>query len=210
MFIVSSPLSSLRGWVFAVVFALSSAAFADDGILVHGDSLSAGYGISRDAAWPALLASKLKKEAFNYTVINASVSGETTSGGLARLPAALKRYRPAVVIIALGSNDGLRGIPITLLRGNIEAMTQAAQAAGARVLIVGQRLPPNFGNYAERFHAAFGEAARKGKAAYVDFLLDGIAERPELFQPDNLHPTVEAQARLLENVWIGLKPLLRR
>jgi acyl-CoA thioesterase-1 len=209
MSIVSSPLFSLRGWLLAVVFAFSPTAFAASSILVHGDSLSAGYGIRRDAAWPALLASKLKKEAFDYTVINASVSGETTSGGLARLPAALKRHRPAVVVIALGSNDGLRGIPVTVLRGNIEAMAQVAQSAGARVLVVGQRLPPNFGNYAERFHAAFAEAARKRKVAYVDFFLDGVADRPELFQPDNLHPTAKAQERLLENVWVGLKPLLK-
>lgn len=210
MFIFSLPLSLLRGGLLVVVLALSPAVFAAGKILVHGDSLSAGYGIRRDAAWPALLAPRLRKEGLDYTVINASISGETTSGGLARLPAALKRHRPSVVVIALGSNDGLRGIPVAVMRGNLEAMAQAAQAAGARVLIVGQRLPPNFGVFAESFHAAFGEAARAKKVAYVDFLLDGVADRSELFQPDNLHPTAEAQARLLENVWKGLRPLLKQ
>ncbi|MDR1367515.1 MAG: arylesterase [Candidatus Accumulibacter sp.] len=210
MFIFSLPPSSLRGWVLAVLFALVPTAFAAGKILIHGDSLSAGYGIRRDAAWPALLEPKLKKEGFDYTVINVSISGETTSGGLARLPAALKRHRPVVVVIALGSNDGLRGIPVAVMRGNVEAMARIARAAGSRVLVVGQRLPPNFGNYADGFHAAFGEAARAQKAAYVDFLLDGVADRPEFFQPDNLHPTAEAQPRLLENVWKGLGPLLKR
>lgn len=199
-----------RVGIAVILSAFIPAAFAAKNILVHGDSLSAGYGIRRDAAWPALLASRLKKEGFDYNVVNVSISGETTSGGLTRLPASLKRYRPAIVIIALGSNDGLRGIPLELTRRNLAVMTDAAQKARAKVVIVGQRIPPNFGSYAKQFHEIFGEIARAKKTAHVAFLLDGIAARSELFLPDNLHPAAEAQPYLLNNVWKELKPLLKK
>ena len=191
------------------MFGFSDLAPAAGTILVFGDSLSAGYGIRQELAWPALLAKRLTQRRLDYTVVNASISGETTSGGLARLPAALERYSPAIVVIALGANDGLRGLPIATLRDNLTTMTASAQAKGARVLIVGQRLPPNYGAYAVQFHKAFGEVAKSRKAALVDFLLDGIADQPQFFQADNLHPTAEAQPRLLDNVWAGLEPLLR-
>jgi acyl-CoA thioesterase-1 len=178
-------------------------------ILVFGDSLSAGYGIRQDAAWPALLARRLQEKKLDYNVVNASISGETTSGGRARIDAALARHSPQIVIIALGANDGLRGLPIATMRNNLTAIAGSAQKKKAQVLIVGQRLPPNYGNYAIEFHKVFGEVAKTRKTALVNFLLDGVATRAELFQADNLHPTAEAQPRLLDNVWQGLAPLLK-
>lgn len=178
-------------------------------ILVFGDSLSAGYGIRQDAAWPALLAQRLQQEKFDYNVVNASISGETTSGGRARIDAALLRHSPQIVIIALGSNDGLRGLPVSVMHDNLSAIASSAQKKKARVLIVGQRLPPNYGNYAIQFQNVFAEVAKTRKTALVDFLLDGVATETSLFQADNLHPTAEAQPRLLDNVWRGLAPLLK-
>lgn len=178
-------------------------------ILVFGDSLSAGYGIPQEAAWPSLLAKRLEQKRLDYSVTNASISGETTSGGRTRLAAALAKTEPAVVIIALGANDGLRGLPIKTMRDNLRAMAEAAQKKNARVLIVGQRLPPNYGPYATQFYETFAAVAKERKTALVDFLLDGVATRPELFQADNLHPTAEAQPMLLDTVWQGLAPLLK-
>jgi acyl-CoA thioesterase-1 len=195
--------------LLAGLSCLAPAAQAAATILVFGDSLSAGYGIAQDDAWPALLAKRLEQRRIDYNVINASISGETSSGGRARLPAALARNSPAIVIIALGANDGLRGLPVATLRDNLTAMTASAQASKARVLIVGQRLPPNYGAYAEQFHKVFAEVAKARKASLVDFLLEGIAQQPQLFQADHLHPTAEAQPRLLDNVWPALEPLLK-
>lgn len=188
---------------------LAPAAQAAGTILVFGDSLSAGYGLRREAAWPALLVQRLQDKKLDYSVVNASISGETTSGGRARIDAALARHSPQIVIIALGSNDGLRGLPIATLRDNLAAIAGSAQKNKAQVLIVGQRLPPNYGSYAIQFRNVFGEVAKTQKTALVDFLLDGVATHPELFQADNLHPTAEAQPRLLDNVWRGLAPLLK-
>ena len=178
-------------------------------ILVFGDSLSAGYGIRQNASWPSLLAKRLQERKLDYSVVNASISGETTSGGRTRLEDALNKHSPGIVIIALGSNDGLRGLPVATVRENLQAMTETAQKRKARVLIVGQRLPPNYGPYATKFHEVFAEVATAKKTAFVEFLLDGVALTPELFQPDNLHPTAAAQPRLLDNVWRGLEPLLK-
>ena len=191
------------------VALLSQTAFAARTILVFGDSLSAGYGIAQEAAWPALLGKRLQEKRLDYSVVNASISGETTSGGRTRLEPALAKFAPQVVIIALGANDGLRGLPITTLRDNLQAMVDSAKRNKARVLLVGQRLPPNYGAYADQFHAAFGKVASANKTAFVDFLLAGVAMQPELFQSDNLHPTAEAQPRLLDNVWPSLEPLLK-
>lgn len=188
---------------------LAPAAQAAKTILVFGDSLSAAYGIRQEAAWPSLLAQRLHEKKLDYTVVNASISGETTSGGRTRLDAALAKYAPQIVIIALGANDGLRGLPLASMRDNLVAMTAKAQGAKAKVLIVGQRLPPNYGDYATHFEKVYGEVARARKAALVDFLLEGIATVPELFQADNMHPIAEAQPRLLDNVWRGLEPLLK-
>ncbi|MDA0190011.1 MAG: arylesterase [Proteobacteria bacterium] len=208
MFLVSLPRLARAG-LCAVLLLLTPLAQAARTVLVLGDSLSAGYGIRQDAAWPALLAQRLQQRNLEYSVVNASISGETSSGGLSRIGPLLERHAPAVVIIALGSNDGLRGLPLPTLRDNLAAMATAAQKRKARVLIVGQRLPPNYGPYAEQFHAVFGDVARARKAALVDFLLDGVATEPALFQADRLHPTAEAQPRLLDNVWQGLAPLLK-
>lgn len=178
-------------------------------ILVFGDSLSAGYGIRQEAAWPNLLAKRLQEKRLDYNVVNASISGETTSGGLARLNAALEKHAPRIVIIALGSNDGLRGLPVATIRNNLLLMTDAAQKKQARVLLIGQRLPPNYGGYADQFQRVFAEVAKARKTALVEFLLEGVATKPMLFQADNLHPTAEAQPLLLDNVWQGLAPLLK-
>ncbi|HRD93769.1 arylesterase [Accumulibacter sp.] len=177
-------------------------------ILIFGDSLSAGYGIRPEAAWPALLARRLQEKGLDYSVVNASISGETSSGGRARIDAALARYSPRVLILALGANDGLRGLPVAQLRDNLTAIVASAQRKKATVLLVGQRLPPNYGVYASEFHDSFGAVAKVRKTALVDFLLAGVATQPQLFQADNLHPTAEAQTLLLDNVWRGLAPLL--
>ena len=201
--------SLIRVMVLAGLALAASTTWAARNILVFGDSLSAGYGIPQDAAWPSLLAKRLEQKRLDYSVTNASISGETTSGGRTRLAAALDKAQPAVVVIALGANDGLRGLPIKTMRDNLAAMAEAAQKKNARVLIVGQRLPPNYGPYATQFHEAFAAVAKEKKTALVDFLLDGVATRPELFQADNLHPTAEAQPMLLDTVWQGLAPLLK-
>ena len=198
----------LLGSIIALLIPFSGAQAARN-ILVFGDSLSAGYGLAQEAAWPSLLNKRLQEKRLDYSVVNASISGETTSGGRSRLDAALATHKPAVVIIALGANDGLRGLPIATTRANLTAMTESAQKAKARVLIVGMRIPPNYGAYADQFHAVFGEVSKARKTALVDFLLEGVAMQPKLFQADNLHPTAEAQPRLLDNVWKGLEPLLK-
>jgi acyl-CoA thioesterase-1 len=177
-------------------------------ILVFGDSLSAAYGIPQARGWVALLGERLKRERADYIVANASISGETTAGGRARLKAALERYRPAIVVLELGANDGLRGLPLAQMKDNLAAMIQASRAAGARVVLVGMKLPPNYGDYARQFEAAFGELARRHKAALVPFFLEDFAEKPELFLPDRIHPTEAAQPLMLERVWKALRPLL--
>lgn len=163
-----------------------------------------------DAAWPSLLQRRLQGQGLNYSVANLSISGETTAGGRSRLAAALARHQPAVVVIELGANDGLRGLPLNAMRDNLEVMIAAARGAGAKVLLVGMRLPPNYGGYAETFNRTFGAIAKTRKTALVDFLLAGIAEQAQYFQPDGLHPTAEAQNKLLDNVWPALEPLLRK
>ncbi len=198
-----------RGLLLAALILLAPAAQAGQTILVFGDSLSAGYGIRQDAAWPALLAKRLQAKRLDYSVVNASISGETTSGGRTRIDAALARHSPQVVIVALGANDGLRGLPVAQLRDNLTAIVASAQKSKARVLLVGQRIPPNYGRYAIQFHDTFGEVAKARKTALVDFLLEGVATDAQLFQADNLHPTAEAQPLLLNNVWRGLAPLLK-
>lgn len=180
-------------------------------LLVFGDSLSAGYGIAREQSWPALLEERLRTEKFPYAVINASISGETTAGGRTRLPAALKQHRPKLVILALGANDGLRGLPLAQTRDNLFAMVRAAKAAGARVLVAGMQLPPNYGpDYAREFNALFATVAQQEKAALLPFLLEPIGLDDSAFQPDRLHPTAAAQPRILDHVWQTLQPLLKR
>jgi len=190
---------------------LAGYAHGAEKILVFGDSLSAGYGIALQQSWPSLLAERLQREKLPFTVVNASISGETTVGGRSRLPAALKAHQPRLVILALGANDGLRGLPTETLRANLEAMIAAARAAGAQILLVGMRLPPNYGpDYTRRFAAAFADTAQKHKLTLLPFLLEPIALDDSAYQPDRLHPTAAAQPRLLDHVWSVLEPLLRR
>jgi acyl-CoA thioesterase-1 len=196
--------------LFFIVLWLPAAAAAEKSILVLGDSLSAAYGIPRQRGWVALLEERLKRERPDYIVVNASISGDTSGGGRARLKPLLDKHRPAVLVIELGANDGLRGMPVVLLRSNLDAMIRDAQASGARVLLIGMRMPPNYGEvYAQSFEDAFREIARTHRIALVPFLLEDFADKLELFLPDRIHPTAEAQPMMLERVWKELRPLLR-
>ena len=180
-------------------------------MLVYGDSLSAAYGIPERSGWATLLEERLKRERPDYSVANASISGETTAGGLARLGKALERHRPAVVILELGANDALRGLPLAAMKKNLSAMIVQSQQAGAKVLLVGMRVPPNYGDeYANAFAQAYGELARRHRTALLPFLLEGFGEKTELFQADRLHPTAAAQPAVLDNVWRALAPLLKK
>jgi acyl-CoA thioesterase-1 len=182
-------------------------------ILVLGDSLSAEYGIARGTGWVALLEQQLAKEKLNARVVNASVSGETTSGGRSRLPALLAEHKPSHVVIELGGNDALRGLPLQSVEDNLTAMTEAAQKAGAKVLLVGMQVPPNYGtDYARRFAGLFTQVAEARKAAVVPFFLKDVADGPDptrMFQADRIHPRAEAHPQMLANVWPELKKLLR-
>ena len=195
--------------IFFFAIMVSGAAQAAT-ILVWGDSLSAGYGLRPKQDWPTLLQTRLEREGFRHTVINGSVSGETSSGGRSRLPAALDRHAPDLLILELGANDGLRGLPPRLLAENLAAMIEVARSRGARVLLVGMQMPPNYGPaYTQRFEQTFAEVARKHKVPLVPFLLDGFADRHELFQSDGIHPTAEAQELIVDTVWKQLVPLLK-
>ena len=182
-------------------------------ILVVGDSLSAEYGLARGTGWVALLEQRLAQEKIQATVVNASVSGDTTAGGRARLPALLKAHQPTHVVLELGGNDALRGLPLTNTQGNLAWMTEQSQAIGARVLLVGMQMPPNYGaDYGRRFTDLFAAVATQRKAGLVPFLLKGVADAPNptaLFQPDRIHPRAEAQPRMLDNVWPELRKLLQ-
>ncbi|VCU71988.1 Esterase TesA precursor [Pigmentiphaga humi] len=178
-------------------------------LLVLGDSLSAGYGLPRETGWVTLLEKRLRERGHAYRVANASISGDTTSGGASRLPALLAQYQPGIVVIELGANDALRGLSLQMTEANLDKMAAAARQAGARVLLVGMQIPPNYGRaYTERFKQLYAEVARRQKAALAPFLLEGVAQHVEMFQADRLHPTIQAQPRLLENVWPHLEPLL--
>ena len=181
-------------------------------ILVFGDSISAGYGLAHvEQGWVELLKTRLKALGYGYEVVNASVSGETTDGGLARLPRALELHLPKIVVIELGGNDGLRALPIPQMRANLEQMTDLAAAAGAKVLLLGMRMPPNYGlPYTEQFRDSFSAIARDKKIPLVPFLLNDIALSPNLMQDDDIHPNALGQPKLLENVWPALQPLLRK
>jgi acyl-CoA thioesterase-1 len=184
-------------------------ALAAKTILIMGDSLSAGYGIRPEQAWPSLLNTRLGEKRLDYSVTNLSISGETTAGGRSRLGPALKTYQPAIVVIALGANDGLRGLPLVQMRDNLNAMIDASRAAGAKVILAGMRLPPNYGPYALDFFGSFKTIAQHQKTPLVDFLLEPVAARPQLFQADNLHPLAEAQPLILDHIWPTLAPLLK-
>ena len=178
-------------------------------ILVLGDSLAAGYGLPQGRGWVDLLQDKLAAEGLDHRVVNASISGETTLGGRNRIAAALERHRPDIVILELGANDGLRGQPLAALRDNLAAMVRAGRRSGAQVLLIGMRIPPNYGqDYTRKFHAAFTDVARAERVPLVPFLLEGFADKRELFQQDGIHPSEQAQPRIATTVWKVLRPLL--
>ena len=178
-------------------------------ILVFGDSLSAGYGLPSDQAWPSLLQKRLETEHSSWRVANASISGETSAGGRSRMAAALRRHKPAIIVIELGANDGLRGLSLAAMRQNLDAMISDSRSAGARVLLVGMRLPPNFGPaYTGEFARSFADLAKSHHTSFVPFLLEGFSDQPEMFQSDGLHPVASAQPLILETVWPELKKML--
>jgi acyl-CoA thioesterase-1 len=193
----------------SLIMAPVPAVHAAPAILVLGDSISAGYGLAQGEGWVALLEQRIERDKLDYRVVNASISGETTLGGLNRIPAALKEHQPAVVIVALGGNDGLRGNPLEETRRNLIAIVEACRKAGAKVVIAGMRIPPNYGPvYTRRFEGLFAEVARQQNVSLVPFMLQGFADDRNKFQSDGIHPTAAAQSRILDNIYHRLRPLL--
>jgi acyl-CoA thioesterase I len=206
-------LRSIRVLLFALLVMAGEAVASspERTLLVFGDSLSAAYGLRADQGWPSLLQKRLQQEGYGYRVVNASVSGETTAGGRARLARALEQHKPALVVLELGANDGLRGLPLKDARANLEAMVAASRRAGAKVLLAGILIPPNYGaKYSDGFAQMYQQLAREQKLPLLPFLLDGVALNPNLMQQDGLHPRAEGQPRVLDNVWQYLRPLLVR
>jgi acyl-CoA thioesterase-1 len=201
-----------RLFVLLLLVAGISAAADAPSILVFGDSISAGYGLARvEDGWVGLLRAKLKSEGYGYQVVNASVSGETTAGGAARLPRALELHHPQIVIIELGGNDGLRALPTDQMHANLATMVEMARGSGARVLLLGMRMPPNYGpEYTEKFYRTFTDVAQADNVPLVPFLLAEVALTPNLMQPDDVHPNEQGQPKLLATVWPALRPLLRK
>ncbi|HYN26814.1 MAG TPA: arylesterase [Burkholderiales bacterium] len=198
----------LRFLLLLVLIAVAPAHAART-ILVFGDSLSAGYGLPSGSGWVSLLEQRLKRDRLDYAVVNASISGETTLGGRNRIATALAEHDPAVVIVQLGANDGLRGNSIEETRRNLIAIVETSRVSGAKVLLVGIRIPPNYGKvYTRRFEALFAEVARQQNASLVPFMLQGFADKREWFQSDGIHPAVEAQPRILDNIYRRLRALL--
>jgi acyl-CoA thioesterase-1 len=199
----------MKSILFAVLLTGCGTALAAPTILVYGDSLSAAYGIPQSAGWVALLGERLKQKNSNYTVVNASISGETSAGGAARIAAALEKNKPAIVIVQLGANDGLRGLPVAQMKANLTAIVQAAKRQGARVILVGMQVPPNYGaQYVNAFRASYREIAQDERISLVPFLFEGVPDKREMFQADNLHPTAAAQPFLLDNVWRKLAAMV--
>jgi acyl-CoA thioesterase I len=191
------------------VLAAPTASAAQPVVLIVGDSLSAGYGLAIHENWPSLLQERLAEASYPHRVVNASISGDTTSGGLARLPRALERNAPSIVLIGLGGNDGLRAIPIPEFRRNLARMIQLSQAAGAKVVLAGVHIPPNYGpDYTSAFHGVYHELAQEYGTGLIPFILEDVALNPELMQDDGIHPTAAAQPVIVDNVWPALEPLL--
>jgi acyl-CoA thioesterase I len=192
-----------------VFIALQNAVASPSTILVFGDSLSAAYGIRPEQGWVTLLTQRLQSQGYGYQIVNASVSGETSEGGRERLPRALQLHQPGIVILELGANDALRGLPLSATRDNLGTMLQQSQATGARVLLVGLRIPPNYGQrYTDEFAHIFPELAERYHVPLVPFLLEKVALNPELMQPDGLHPDAQGEPPILDTLWPYLKPLL--
>ena len=198
--------------VAAFSLAASGSAYsAPKTVLVVGASLSAEYGLARGAGWVALLEQRLKAEKIDARIVNASISGETTSGGRTRLPALLQQHKPDVVVLELGANDGLRGLPVPAAEDNLRTMIQLAQKNKAKVLLVGMRMPPNYGRaYTERFAGMYKDLAGTYKVPLVPFMLDGVAQDPANFQADRLHPLATAHPTILNNIWPHIAPLVKR
>ena len=193
-----------------MVAAAASAHSAPKTVLVLGDSLSAEYGLARGTGWVALAEKKVRDQKLDAEIVNASVSGETTSGGRSRLPALLTKHKPALVVIELGANDGLRGLPVAAAQANLKAMADTAGKSGAKVMLIGMRIPPNYGrDYSDKFYAMYGTLSRELKAPLVPFMLDGVAEKTEMFQPDRLHPVAEAHPTILNNIWPVLEKSIK-
>lgn len=203
----------LKNWALCGMLMLAASASAHSApktVLVLGDSLSAEYGLAHGSGWVALLEQKLKSEKIDASVVNASISGETTSGGRSRLPALLAQHKPDVLVIELGANDGLRGQPVTAADANLRFMLGEAQRSHARVLLVGMRMPPNYGrDYTERFFGMYKNLATEYKTALVPFMLEGIADKPKLFQADRMHPNADAHPIILANIWPQIAPLVK-
>jgi acyl-CoA thioesterase-1 len=196
-------------WLAPGIGGAKTAPDARPVVLVVGDSLSAAYGLAPGQGWVDLLAARLAAEGYPHQTVNASISGDTTAGGRARLPALLAAHKPAIVVLELGGNDGLRGGNLASTRENLAAMISAIQGAGAKPLLVGMRLPPNYGaTYVREFEALFAGIAKARGVPLVPFFFEGFGERNEMFQPDRIHPTAAAQPLLLDNVWPALLPLL--
>jgi len=212
-FILTAAAGALAGLYAPAAMAQKPAPVRPQVVLVLGDSLSAEYGLPRGTGWVALLEKRLAQEEIAATVVNASVSGETTSGGRSRLAALLAQHQPSQVVIELGGNDALRGLPLKNTEENLTWMVQTAQKSGAKVLLVGMQVPPNYGtDYANRFAATFTTVAKARKVGVVPFFLKGVADGPDptrLFQPDRIHPRAEAHPQMLANVWPELQKLLR-
>lgn len=195
--------------VLLSIVVVATPVHAGPTIVVFGDSLSAGYGLSQGSGWVNLMEQRLQREKLDYEVVNASISGETTFGGRNRINSVLQEHKPAVVIVELGANDGLRGSAVETTRANLVAIVAACRKAGAKVLLVGMRIPPNYGPvYTRRFEAMFAEVARQQNTSLVPFLLQGFAENRAMFQADGIHPAAQAQPRMLDNIYKRLRALL--
>ena len=201
----------LCGLLLALLCLPATHAAPQPTILVFGDSISAAYGIRVEEGWVSLLQKKLASQGYGYRVVNASVSGETTAGGLTRLPRALERHRPAILILELGGNDALRGLPLDDVRNNLDGMIRKSQAAGARVVLAGMRMPPNYGpRYSREFQAIYADLSRQHELPLIPFVMQDVALDATLMQADGLHPNARAQPLLLEEIWPRLEPLLER
>lgn len=200
-----------RTTILLTLLTLAAAATAQQrNLLVYGDSLSAAYGMDEEQGWVFLLSDRVRREFPQYQVVNGSVSGETTTGGLERLPGMLAQYQPELVILELGGNDGLRGIPVDAIRRNLTEMIHLIQAGSGRVLLAGIQIPPNYGpRYATPFYENYFDLAEEHELPLIPFLIEGIPETPELMQDDGIHPVAEAQSIILENVWLALEPMLQ-
>jgi acyl-CoA thioesterase I len=204
-------MNRFRHWLLAALLSLCVPAFAANTVMVFGDSLSAAYNLSTEQGWVHLVERRIEESHLPWNVVNASVTGETTAGGLRRIGEDLRRHKPSIVVIELGANDALRGQPVIGMRKNLEEIVRLVRQARAEPVLVGMRIPPNYGiDYAAQFHGMYGSLAKKQDLPLVPFLLEGIADKPDLFQADGLHPTAAAEPRIADNVWRVLKPLLEK